>query len=203
MTSLPRPALMGIVGLVAVLALFMFTRSRGTQEEAPAPEAPAASAPSEKTPSESAAPSKSAPSESAAPSGSAGAQAATPSKPAVAPGPTAGPNATKSRTLPAPVKTALDKNKVVVLLIWNPRGGDDKTVKKAVDGLSRRNGKVAVFTDKPENLARYTSITAATELQQTPTVIFVNRKKVARKATGYLDSVTLDQYVTDALAGAP
>jgi cytoskeletal protein RodZ len=206
MTSLPRPALMGIVGLAAVLALFMFTRSRNAQEESPAPEAPAASAPSETTPSGSAAPNESAPSKSAAPSESAGSASSTPSKTTTTtttPGPTAGPESTTSRTLPAPVKTALDKNKVVVLLIWNPKGSEDKNVKKAVDGLSRHNGKVAVFTDKPENLAKYTTITAAMELQQTPTLIIVNSDQVARKATGYLDSVTVDQYVVDALAGAP
>ena len=101
------------------------------------------------------------------------------------------------------MKRALDKNKVVVLLIWNPRGSDDKSVKSAVDGLSRRGGKVAVFTDKPENVARYTTVTAATELTQTPTLIVVNRDQVARKATGLLDPTTVDQYVVDALRGAP
>jgi hypothetical protein len=101
------------------------------------------------------------------------------------------------------VKKALDRNKVVVLLIWNPKGSDDKDVKSAVDGLSRRNGKVAVFTDRPENIAKYTSITAVENIAQSPALIVVNRDEVARKATGYLDSVTVDQYVVDALAGAP
>jgi hypothetical protein len=191
-TSLPRPALMGIVGLLAVVAVFMFTRGRG-EEEVSAPATPA--------PSEQSSPSAAAPSDSA-PSGSAAAPA-TPSEIVKTRAPTAGPAATKSRTLPAPVKRALDKNKVVVLLIWNPRGSDDKNVKNAVDGLSRRGGKVAVFTDRPENVARYTTITAAAELAQTPTLIVVNRDQVARKATGYLDPETVDQYVVDALHGAP
>lgn len=192
MTSLPRPALMGIVGLLAVVAVFMFTRGGGEEE---------VSAPATPVPSEQSSPSSDAPSD-LAPSGTAAAPA-TPSETAKAPAPTAGPAATKSRTLPVPVKRALDKNKVVVLLIWNPRGSDDKNVKNAVDGLSRRGGKVAVFTDRPERLARYTTITAAAELAQTPTLIVVNRDQVARKATGYLDPETVDQYVVDALHGAP
>jgi hypothetical protein len=105
--------------------------------------------------------------------------------------------------LPAPLKKALDRNKVVVLLVWNPRGGEDKNVKKAVDGLSTHGGKVAVFTDRPENIARYTSITSAAQVTQTPAMIVVNRDKIARKATGYLDSETVEQYVVDALKGAP
>ena len=192
-TSLPRPVLMGIVGLVAVVALFMFTRGGGEEEVA----APSTPAPAETAPSGAAAPG-----DSAAPSGSATAPSA-PSQTPKASAPTAGPAATKSRTLPAPMKRAMDKNKVVVLLIWNPRGSDDRNVKNAVDGLSRRNGKVAVFTDRPENVARYTTVTNAVELAQTPTLIVVNRDQVARKATGYLDPTTVDQYVVDALQGAP
>jgi hypothetical protein len=191
MTSLPRPVLMGLVGLIAVVAIFMFTRGRGAEEEVAAPATPTAPA----------APAPGAEQATPAPGGSATAPAPTPSRtPRAA---AAGPAATKSRTLPAPVKRALDKNRVVVLLIWNPRGSEDKNVKNAVDGLSRRDGKVAVFTDKPENLARYASITAAVDVTQTPTLIVVNREGVARKATGYLDPVTVDQYVVDAIAGAP
>ena len=190
---------MGIVGLFACLALLMFTRGRGGGEEASAPStpAPAQTAPSESAPSGSAAPSASAPTDSA------GAKTATPSESTKTTAPTAGPEATKSRTLPKPVKTALDKNKVVALLIWNPRGSEDKDVKDSVDGLSRHGGKVAVFTDKPENIARYTSITGVTQVAQTPALIVVNKDKVARKATGYLDDVTVEQYVVDALEGAP
>jgi hypothetical protein len=191
-SSIPRPALMGIVGVLACLALFMFTRGRGSEEEVAAPSTPA---PSESAPSGSAAPS-----ESAAPEAPAGTDTPTPAKTSA---PTAGPASTESRTLPTSVKKALDKNKVVVLLIWNPKGTDDKNVKDAVDGLSRRGGKVAVFTDKPENIAKYTSITAVENIAQSPALIVVNRDQVARKATGYLDSVTVDQYVVDALAGAP
>jgi hypothetical protein len=192
-TSLPRPVLFGLVGLLAVVALFMLTR-RGGGEEAAAPSTPA---PTETAPGAAAAPSG-----SAAPSESATAPA-TPSETSKSTAPTAGPESTESRTLPTPVKKALDKDKVVVLLIWNPRGSDDKNVKSAVDGLSRRNGKVAVFTDKPENVARYTTITSVADLAQTPFLIVANSEQVIRKATGYLDSVTVEQYVVDALEGAP
>jgi hypothetical protein len=194
-TSLPRPVLMGIVGLIAIAAVFMVSRRGGEQETA----TPATTTPSEQQTAPSGSGTASG---SGTPSGSAAAPT-TPSQSSKTTAPTAGPPATTSRTLPNPVKKALDKNKVVVLLIWDPRGSVDKNVKSAVDGLSRRNGKVAVFTDKPENVARYVTITAPTELAQTPFLIVVNRHQVARKATGYLDEVTVDQYVVDALEGAP
>src|SRR6188474_925175 len=147
---------MGIVGLLACVALFMVTRGRGGGEEASAPSTPAPTqtAPTETAPGGSAAPSAS------APSASAGAKTATPSESTQTPAPTAGPESTESRTLPTSMKTALDKN------------------------------KVAVLTDKPENIARYTSVTGVTQVAQTPALLVVNRDQVARKATGYLDDVT-------------
>jgi hypothetical protein len=186
-TSLPRPVLIGLLGVVAIAGVFLLTRGRGGEETA----APPTSAPTTPTP---AAP-KTAPKSAAAPT-------AKPNESTRAPK-SAATNATRSRTLPAAVKRALDKQKVIALLFWNPRGTDDRSVKSAVSGLSRQGGKVAVFTDTPKNLARYVKITAAAEVTQTPTLIVVNRKGVARKATGYLDPETVKQYVVDALKGAP
>lgn len=191
MTSLPRPVLMGIVGLLVVAALFMVTRGRGGNEEAAAPSTPTTAAPSQTAPS------------TAAPSSSATTPSTAPGRSSKTAAPTAGPAASQTRTLPKPVERALAKNKVVVLLIWDPRASVDQNVKSAVDGVSRRGGKVAVFTDKPEHIARYTPITGPVDVTQTPTLIVVNRDEVARKATGYLDPVTVDQYVVDALKGAP
>ena len=46
------------------------------------------------------------------------------------------------------MRRALDANKVVVLLLWNPKGTDDKAVKSAVDsaldlGARRAEGELA------------------------------------------------------------
>jgi hypothetical protein len=179
-TSLPRPLLIALLGTVAVAGVFLLTR--GGSDQAAAPPAPAP------------APETSAP----APSGT----AAPPAAGRAEPGRSAA-DRPRRRTLPAPVQRALDANKVLVLLFWNPRGVDDRSVKSAVDGLSRGSGKVAVFSDRPKNLARYTKITAGVDVTQTPTLVVVDRQGEARKATGYLDPDTVEQYVVDALHGAP
>jgi hypothetical protein len=110
-------------------------------------------------------------------------------------------NASSSTKLPPPVKKALDAHKVVVLLFWNPAGTDDRSVKRAVTGLPRHHGHVAVFTDRLNRITRYTKITAATNLSQTPTLVVVNKRGQARVATGYLDRTSADQLVVDALHG--
>ena len=99
------------------------------------------------------------------------------------------------------MRRALDANKVVVLLLWNPKGTDDKAVKSAVDSLPRRGGDVRVFTDTSSHAARYVRITSATDVSQTPTLVVVNRRGKARVATGYLDGDSVEQYVVDAFRG--
>jgi hypothetical protein len=97
------------------------------------------------------------------------------------------------------VQKALDAKKMVVILFWNRRAVDDRSVKASVDRLPRRHGKVAVFTDRVKHLSRYTRITAATSVTQTPALVFVNRKGQAELQTGYLDYQTIQQYVLNAL----
>jgi hypothetical protein len=175
--------LIALLGAVAVAALFLFTRGGADEVAAPPTPAPA-------------------PTTEPAPSGA----ATSPSPSKAQPNPGGGPRGarvSRRKTLPTPVKRALDANKVVVLLFWNPRGTDDRSVKSAVDGLSRSGGKVAVFSDRPKNLARYAKVTSGVDVTQTPTLVVVDRQREARKATGYLDPDTVEQYVVDALHGAP
>ena len=93
---------------------------------------------------------------------------------------------------------ALDAKKIVVILFWNKGGVDDRSVKNSVDRLPRRGGKTAVFTDKVANLSRYTRITAAASVTQTPALVIVNPKGQAEVLSGYYDFQTIHQYVRNA-----
>jgi hypothetical protein len=189
-TSLPRPVLIALVGAVAVGGFLLLTRKGSNEQSVPPTPAPAEQAAKPQSGTATGTGSAKAPTSTARPrSGASNAQGGT--------------GANKQRTLPAPVKHALDAHKVVVLLFWAQRGSDDRSVKSAVDGLSHEGGKVAVFTDTPTNVARYTRISAAANVTETPTLVVVNRHGQARKATGYLDPETVKQFVVDALHGAP
>jgi hypothetical protein len=181
-TTLPRPLLLGVVGIVLIGAVFFATRKPGGSTSTPATPAPAA-APSTENPGASPQATKATPSSPPAKGGTA-------QKPAAK---------TSERGLPAPVQKALDAKKVVVILFWNRRAVDDRSVKSAVDRLPRHHGKVAVFTDGVRHLSRYTRITSATSVSQTPALVFVNRKGQAELQTGYLDYQTIQQYVRNAL----
>jgi hypothetical protein len=175
--TLPRPVLFGVLGVVLIGAVFFATHRPGsTSSSSSSTSTPATATPTTKPNSTSA----TKPSQSQ-------------SKPAQ-PAPQ-----TSSRGLPTPVKHALDAKKVVVILFWNPRAVDDRSVKSSVDRLPRRGGKVAVFSDSVKNLSRYTRITAAASIGQTPSLVVVSRKGQAEVQTGYLDYQTLAQYVQNAL----
>jgi hypothetical protein len=181
--ALPRPVLLGIVGVVLVGGVFFLTHKPSTTSSttpAPSQTPPAAESPTAKP----------------GPS----AKASEPSKGSNKVNP-----ANRSQTgpagigLPTPVKGALDAHKVVVILFWNKRGVDDRSVKASLDALPRRKGKIAVFSDRVEHLSRYTRITTAASVSTTPSLVVVNRKGQAEVINGYLDRQTLGQYVRNAL----
>jgi hypothetical protein len=167
--QLPRPALLAIVGVVAVVGLFFVSR-RGGEETVPASPAPAQTAPAE-SPSASSSEPDAAPADDATES---------------------------SQGLPPAVDKALDAKKTVVLLFWNKSGVDDRSVKGSVDRLSRRGGKVAKFTDTVNNLAKYTRITSGVSVTTTPSVVVVNSRGQAEVLSGYNDFQTIDQFVSNA-----
>lgn len=166
--TVPRPVLLAVIGVVLAGSLFVFSR-RGA-ETTPSVPAPSPTA-------QSSSPSATPQSKSAAP--------ADKDKPG-------------GRGLPSPVARALDAKKTVVILFWSTGGVEDRSVKNSVDQLSRRGGKTAVFTDKVANLSRYTRITAAASVTQTPSLVIVNRKGQAEVLNGYYDFQTIRQYVRNA-----
>jgi hypothetical protein len=177
--AVPRPVLLGIVGVVLVAAVFFVTRKPGETSSTPAP-------------SQTPAPAQS--------------PTAKPGSSASATEPGKGQNVTpanRSQTgaagagLPVGVKRALDAHKVVVVLFWNRSGVDDRSVKRSLDSLPHRKG-VAVFSDSVRHLSRYTRITAAASVSTTPSLVLVNRKGQAEVISGYLDRQTVAQYVRNA-----
>jgi hypothetical protein len=171
--TVPRPVLLAVVGVVLMGALFVFTR-RGEDASIPAPsQTSQPSSPQADTPQAPA--QQQAPQKSAAPS---------PDK-----------REAGGRGLPSRVAKALEAKRTVVVLFWSKGGIEDRSVKSSVDRLPRRKGRTAVFTDKVSNLSRYTRITSAASVNQTPALVIVNPKGQAEVLNGYYDFQTIRQYV--------
>ena len=101
--------------------------------------------------------------------------------------------------LPLPVLSAVAQNKVMVLLFFNPKSADDRAVKRAVAKVDRWGGQVFVRSAPISTISAYGRITRGADVEQSPTVVVVDRKLRATRLVGYVDAETIDQAIVDAL----
>ena len=114
-------------------------------------------------------------------------------------GATAAAKPAKPAGLPTRVRTAVADDKVVVLLFWTPRAADDRAVHAELAKVDRHAGKVVVQAAPVARIARFQRITRGADVAQSPTVVVVGRDRKAETLVGYVDHVSVDQLVTDAL----
>jgi hypothetical protein len=116
------------------------------------------------------------------------------------------PATTKSAVQPTrdrskPILAELAKGKVVVLLFWNPRASDDRSVHAVLRAVNRHSGKVAVHSARISQVGDYLAITSGVQVLGSPTALVIDKKRQAKQITGFNDATAIDQSVNDALAG--
>lgn len=143
----------------------------------------------------------SAPSTTSAAPASAAAKPATATAPAGQPAAAAGSkgSAASQAALPTSVAKAIADKKVLVMLFWNSKGLDDRAVRREMRGIDRHKGKVKVHVADIKDVARYGPITRGVNMDQSPTVVVVDRKLQAEALVGYNDRGLIQQAVSDAL----
>jgi len=104
-----------------------------------------------------------------------------------------------AKTLPKPVRTALANNKIVVLAFLNPKASDDRAVRRSLAKVNHWNGEVAVRTADIARVSRYGAVTRGADVQQSPTLVVVDRNEKAETLVGYEDTLSIDQAVVDAM----
>jgi hypothetical protein len=101
--------------------------------------------------------------------------------------------------LPVRVQKALDQKKVLVLFFYNPKSADDLAVRRAVKKVDRWEGEVVVQSADVKSVARYTKVAKGADVEQTPTVVVVDRNAKAERLVGFQDTRSIDQAVVDAM----
>ena len=94
---------------------------------------------------------------------------------------------------------AIGDRKVLVLLFWSPKSADDRAVRKALAGIDRHDGHVVAQAAHIKRIAAYQQITRGADVEQSPTVVVVDRDRKVQTLVGYVDRTSIDQAVTDAL----
>ena len=105
--------------------------------------------------------------------------------------------------LPKPVRQAIRKDKVLVLLFWNGKSADDKAVRAALRKVDRWDGRVCVQVAPIKKIAKYGRIARGVDVEQSPTIVVADRELRAETLVGYVDTTTIDQAVVDAFRNSP
>jgi hypothetical protein len=95
------------------------------------------------------------------------------------------------------ILAALGKDRVAVVLFFNPLGADDAAVRRAVHGLDRFGGRLTVHTAPIAKVGDYARITQGVQVLQAPTLLVIGADKRARRIVGLTDTREIQQLVGD------
>lgn len=190
--------MLGVLGIV--VAFVFMTQIMGGDEPAPgAPTSDAAAPASAADPVASAAVEAVPPSASVEPTGAA--PEAVPAPVAEAGGFEPGPG------LPRRLVAAYSKGDVVVLMIQQEKGIDDRELRQEVERL-RSRGDTTVFIAAAQEVSDYSRVTQGVDLDRIPAIVVIHPKQgktgprelpVASVSYGYRGQQSVEQVVRDAL----
>jgi hypothetical protein len=97
------------------------------------------------------------------------------------------------------VEAELKQGKIVLLLFWNPKGADDAAVRKELRTLAAHGkNKIAVHEVLASQVASFGSITRGVQVNQTPTILIINKRDQATALTGLTDVFSIAQAISEA-----
>jgi hypothetical protein len=109
------------------------------------------------------------------------------------------------KALPKDVARAVTARKILVLGViadkgnaWRPMADDDVAVRRALKHVNRYDGDVFVKRVSLAELASYGPLFADLQVNQTPSVVVIDRNLKGTTIAGYLDLVAIDQAIVDA-----
>lgn len=91
----------------------------------------------------------------------------------------------------------VEAGKIAVVLFYNPKGADDRAVRRALEDVPRAKGRVRVRQIPIDRVADYPAITQGVPVTQAPTVLVLGKAMRARRLVGYQDTASIRQLVGD------
>jgi hypothetical protein len=141
------------------------------------------------------------------------AQAAAGAESASAPSSTSAAPTTPAESAPAPKAATEDESlaelpewlqksmdhKVVAILFTNGKSADDNRTRKALKHAYKADGKVVTRTVSIKNISRYRPVAQGVDVQQSPTLMVIDRARGAQALVGYSSVDTINQAIIDGL----
>jgi hypothetical protein len=111
--------------------------------------------------------------------------------------------------LPKDVAGAIESRKVLVLAVlsddakrWRPMADDDRYVRNMLKKVNRYDGDVLIKRVPLSGLYTYGPLVNDLKVNQTPSVVVVDRKLKATVIPGYVDRFSVNQAIADARAAS-
>lgn len=93
----------------------------------------------------------------------------------------------------------LKQGNTVILLFWNPQSVDDRAVYRQVQAAVHTLGsKTSVHYAHSSEVGTFGHLTEKVHVEQTPTILIINREQTASTITGLTDSFSIRQAVQEA-----
>jgi hypothetical protein len=109
-----------------------------------------------------------------------------------------------TKGLPSDVLVAYAKNKVILLLVTDPKSPGSKRLERYADDLKLKKN-VEVFKATPKDIPKYSRIAAGVDVSQTPAIVVIKPRKLvdnvptATVSYGMRNKRSFEQTVYDAL----
>lgn len=101
-------------------------------------------------------------------------------------------------TLPKWLQDSMD-NKVVAILFTNGKAADDRRTRAALALAFAAHGKVVKRAVPISQIARYRPVAQGVDVQQSPTLMVIDRNRQAQSLVGYSSVDTINQAIIDGL----
>lgn len=99
------------------------------------------------------------------------------------------------------VEAALREKKVVAVLFYNSAATDDQAVRGELSAVPAHGGRVVKVAVPLTELGNYAVLTNQVPINESPTLVIVNRAGQAKTIVGFADTLEIEQRIADALAG--
>jgi len=96
------------------------------------------------------------------------------------------------------VEAELRQGKIVAILFWNPRGTVDGAVSRELNAAARSlHGKLVVHQTGSGEVSAFGSITRDVQVDQTPTILIIEKGGRTQVLTGLTDSYSIAQAIEE------
>jgi hypothetical protein len=107
---------------------------------------------------------------------------------------------------PTPIQVvarALQSDKVLALLVYNPAAADDRAVQSELKSIPTHGGKVVKLSVPVQQLGSFSTLLNEVPVNFSPTLVLVDRDRQAEEIAGFADSFEIAQRIDAALRSAP